>query len=145
MLGQFLPVVWLGMLGASLATKNGSLDPGAAHRRQLRRSRSPCILLVIHGPIATNIINLYTFSVAFQALDVKISRRKLSIIVGVLSMCAVIGFMFAEDFATMLDYWLGAIVAWVATWGGIMAVHYFIFERRHKDSATCSAHPKTHA
>ena len=27
-LGQFIPVVWLGVLGASLATTNGSVDPG---------------------------------------------------------------------------------------------------------------------
>lgn len=132
-LGQFLPVVWLGILGASLATKNGQADPGELIVSNFGSLAIPVILLVIHGPIATNIINLYTFGVAFQALDVKISRRKLSIIVGILSMFAVIGFMFAEDFAMILDTWLGAIVAWVATWGGIMAVHYFIFERHHKD------------
>ena len=132
-LGQFLPVVWLGILGASLATKNGHADPGELIVSNFGGLAIPVILLVIHGPIATNIINLYTFGVAFQALDVKISRRKLSIMVGILSMFAVIGFMFAEDFAMILDSWLGAIVAWVATWGGIMAVHYFIFERHHKD------------
>ncbi|WP_051422964.1 purine-cytosine permease family protein [Arthrobacter sp. MA-N2] len=132
-LGQFLPVVWLGILGASLATKNGSADPGELIVSNFGTMAIPVILLVIHGPIATNIINLYTFGVAFQALDVKISRRKLSILVGILSMVAVIAFMFAEDFATILDTWLGTIVAWVATWGGIMAVHYFIFERHHKD------------
>ncbi len=144
-LGQFLPVVWLGILGASLATKNGSADPGELIVSSFGTMAIPVILLVIHGPIATNIINLYTFGVAFQALDVKISRRKLSIIVGILSMCAVIGFMFAEDFATLLDSWLGAIVAWVATWGGIMAVHYFIFERRHKDFSYLFLAPKSTA
>ncbi|NVN00477.1 cytosine permease [Arthrobacter sp. SDTb3-6] len=132
-LGQFLPVVWLGILGASLATKNGSADPGELIVSSFGTMAIPVILLVIHGPIATNIINLYTFGVAFQALDVKISRRKLSILVGILSMGAVIAFMFAQDFAAILDTWLGTIVAWVATWGGIMAVHYFIFERHHKD------------
>jgi NCS1 family nucleobase:cation symporter-1 len=91
------------------------------------------ILLVIHGPIATNIINFYTFGVAAQALDLRIGRRKLSIIVGCLSMAAVIGFLFASDFAHMLHNWIIAIAAWVATWGGIMAVHYFVFERRHKN------------
>jgi nucleobase:cation symporter-1, NCS1 family len=132
-LGQFLPVVWLGILGASLATKNGSADPGELIVSNFGVMAIPVILLVIHGPIATNIINLYTFGVAFQALDIKISRRKLSVIVGILSMGVVILFMFAQDFATLLDSWLGTIVAWVATWGGIMAVHYFVFERRHKD------------
>ncbi|WP_125610035.1 purine-cytosine permease family protein [Specibacter cremeus] len=142
-LGQFVPVVWLGILGASLATKNGSADPGELIVSSFGVLAVPVILLVIHGPIATNIINLYTFGVAFQALDIKISRRKLSIIVGILSMFAVIGFMFAEDFAMLLDSWLGAIVAWVATWGGIMAVHYFVFERRHKDFSYLFLSPKS--
>ena len=43
------------------------------------------LLLVIHGPIATNILNIYTFSVAAQALDVKVDRRTLSVVVGVLA------------------------------------------------------------
>ena len=142
-LGQFLPVVWLGILGASLATRNGSADPGQLIVSSFGTLAIPVILLVIHGPIATNIINLYTFGVAFQALDVKISRRKLSIMVGVLSMFAVVAFMFAEDFAMILDSWLGAIVAWVATWGGIMAVHYFVFERHHKDYSYLFLDPKS--
>ncbi|MFD1212568.1 purine-cytosine permease family protein [Arthrobacter sp. GCM10027362] len=132
-LGQFLPVVWLGVLGASLATKNGTADPGKLIVENFGALAIPVILLVIHGPIATNIINLYTFGVAAQALDIRISRRKISLMVGCLSMAAVILFMFATDFAETLETWLGAIVAWVATWGGIMAVHYFVFERRHKD------------
>ncbi|WP_287933106.1 cytosine permease [Arthrobacter sp.] len=144
-LGQFLPVVWLGILGASLATKNGQADPGQLIVSNFGTMAIPVILLVIHGPIATNIINLYTFGVAFQALDVKLSRRKLSILVGVLSMGAVIAFMFASDFAMILDSWLGTIVAWVATWGGIMAVHYFIFERHHKDFSYLFLDPKSTA
>lgn len=132
-LGQFLPVVWLGILGASLATKNGSADPGQLIVQSYGAFAIPVILLVIHGPIATNIINLYTFGVASQALDIKVSRRKLTVAVGFLSMLAVIGFMFAHDFAELLHTWLIAIVAWVATWGGIMAVHYFVFERHHRD------------
>ncbi|MGW9412983.1 purine-cytosine permease family protein [Arthrobacter cupressi] len=141
-LGQFLPVVWLGLLGASLATMNGTADPGELIVKSFGAMAIPVILLVIHGPIATNIINLYTFGVATQALDIKISRRKISIVVGIFSMCAVILFLFAEDFATLLDSWVIAIAAWVATWGGIMAVHYFIFERRHKNFGYLFAGPR---
>jgi len=132
-LGQFVPVIWLGALGASLATTNPKADPGELIAGNFGTMAIPIILLVIHGPIATNIINMYTFSVASQALDIKISRRKLSLLVGALSMVAVIGFLFAGDFATVVDTWLIAIAGWVATWGGIMAVHYFIFERHHRN------------
>ncbi|WP_334170274.1 purine-cytosine permease family protein [Sinomonas sp.] len=141
-LGQFLPVVWLGLLGASLATMNGTADPGELVVKSFGALAVPVILLVIHGPIATNIINLYTFGVATQALDIRISRKKLSIVVGILSMAAVILFLFAQDFATLLDNWLGTIVAWVATWGGIMAVHYFVFERKHRDYTYLFLNPR---
>lgn len=132
-LGQFLPVVWLGVLGASLATRNGSADPGELVVSSFGVLAIPVILLVIHGPIATNIINLYTFGVAVQALDIKVSRKLISILVGILSLCAVIGFLFATDFAHALHNWIIGIAAWVATWGGIMAVHYYVFERRQRD------------
>jgi toxin CptA len=141
-LGQFLPVVWLGVLGASLATMHGTADPGELVVKSFGAMAIPVILLVIHGPIATNIINLYTFGVAFQALDIRIGRKKLSVVVGCLSMCAVIGFLFAEDFATLLDNWIIAIAAWVATWGGIMVVHYFVFERRHKTFGYLFVNPR---
>src|SRR3954452_9948596 len=128
-LGQFLPVVWLGVLGATLATKNGDVDPGQLIVQNFGALAIPVLLLVVHGPIATNILNIYTFSVATQALDVKIPRRSLSVLVGVLAMVTVVFFVFQGDFAYVLDTWLIGLVAWIASWGGIMLVHYYRVER----------------
>jgi toxin CptA len=128
-LGQFIPVVWLGLLGATLATKNGSVDPGQLIVQNFGALAIPVLLLVLHGPIATNILNIYTFSVATQALDIRIPRRTLSVLVGVLSMAVVVFFIFKADFASTLDTWLVGLVAWIATWGGIMLVHYYRIER----------------
>lgn len=110
-LGQFLPVVWLGVLGASLATKNGQVDPGQLIVESYGSLAIPVLLLVIHGPIATNILNIYTFGVAAQALDLRISRRVLSVLVGVFAMAAVVFFIYQSDFASVLDSWLSALVA----------------------------------
>ena len=129
-LGQFIPVVWLGVLGASLATTNGSVDPGKLIVSNYGTLALPVLFLVIHGPIATNILNIYTFSVATQALDVKVQRRKLNLFVGVFALAAVIFFIFQSSLATVLSTWLGAIVAWIASWAGIMLVHYFVIEKR---------------
>jgi toxin CptA len=128
-LGQFIPVVWLGVLGATLATKNGDVDPGQLVVQNFGALAIPVLLLVLHGPIATNILNLYTFSVAAQALDVKVSRRTLSVLVGALTMVVVVFFIFQGDFASVLDTWLVGLVAWIASWGGIMLVHYYRIER----------------
>src|SRR3954470_8678194 len=128
-LGQFIPVVWLGVLGATLATKNGDVDPGQLIVQNFGALAIPVLLLVLHGPIATNILNLYTFSVATQALDVTFSRRALSVVVGALAMVVVVFFIFQGDFASVLDTWLVGLVAWIASWGGIMLVHYYRVER----------------
>ena len=133
-LGQFIPVVWLGVLGATLATKNGSVDPGALIVDNYGALAIPVLLLVVHGPIATNILNIYTFSVAVQALDIKINRRALSLLVGGFAMAGVIFFVFEADLGSTLDTWLIGIVAWIAAWGGIMLVHYYKFARGRIDT-----------
>jgi purine-cytosine permease-like protein len=131
-LGQFIPVVWLGVLGASLATKNGTVDPGQLIVENFGALAIPVLLLVLHGPIATNVLNIYSFSVAAQALDLKIGRKKLNVLVGILSLAAAVLFVFQEDAAKTLDAWLIGVVGWVAAWGAIMLVHYFIFERNSR-------------
>lgn len=129
-LGQFVPVIWLGVLGASLATKNGAVDPGQLIVENFGALAIPVLLLVLHGPIATNVLNIYSFSVAAQALDLKVGRKKLNILVGILSLAAAVFFIYQEDAAKTLDAWLVGVVGWVASWAAIMLVHYFIFERR---------------
>lgn len=128
-LGQFLPVVWLGVLGASLATKSHSIDPGQLVVENFGSLAIPVLLLVIHGPIATNILNIYTFSVATQALDFRVKRNYLNLFVGVFSFLAVIFFIYQEDLAALLDSFLSSLVAWVASWGGLMLVHYYKLNR----------------
>ena len=129
-LGQFIPVVWLGVLGATLATKNGSVDPGALIVGNFGALAIPVLLLVIHGPIATNILNIYTFTVAAQALDVKVERRDLQPggrgprdgCRDVLHLpgqpCQHAGHL--ADRHCRVDR---------SQWGGIMLVHYYKFER----------------
>lgn len=132
-LGQFLPVVWLGLLGATLATKNGTLDPGQLIVENYGALAIPVLLLVLHGPIATNILNIYSFSLTMQALDVRLTRRVLNMLVGVLSLAACILFIYQDDVALLLDAWLIGVVTWVAAWGSIMIIHYYVFDRHSLD------------
>jgi nucleobase:cation symporter-1, NCS1 family len=55
-LGQFIPVIWLGVLGATLATVSQEVDPGQLIVNSFGALALPVLLLVIHGPIATNIL-----------------------------------------------------------------------------------------
>ncbi|APF40802.1 purine-cytosine permease family protein [Neomicrococcus aestuarii] len=134
-LGQFIPVVWLGLLGATLATKSSEIDPGAMIVENFGALALPVLLLVLHGPIATNILNIYSFSVTAQALDLKLSRRVMSILVGIFAMIAVIVFINIGSLASTLDAWLIGVVGWTTTWGAVVFVHYYLLHPRIKNFA----------
>jgi nucleobase:cation symporter-1, NCS1 family len=132
-LGQFLPVVWLGILGATLATASKTVDPGKLVVDSFGALAIPMILLVIHGPIATNILNIYSCGLCAQTLDLTIDRRKLSYGVGVLATAFTIYLIYQEDFASTLDGWLGSMVTWVAPWATVVLVHFYVFAKQRVD------------
>jgi NCS1 family nucleobase:cation symporter-1 len=142
-LGQFIPVVWLGALGATLATLSSSADPGEIIVDAYGVLAIPVLLLVVHGPLATNILNIYTCTVSTQALDIHIDRRILNLVIGAVAMAGVVLFVFNGDFAMMIDSWLVGIVGWVAPWAAVVLVHWFVIARRQVDSEALLAPPGT--
>ena len=131
--GQFVPVVWLGVLGATLATVSQKVDPGELVVGAFGALAIPLILLIIHGPIATNILNMYSCSLCAQTLDWHIDRRKLTYCVGVLSMLFTVFLIFQRNFANALDGWLGGMVTWVAPWAAVTLIHYWFVARERID------------
>ena len=91
------------------------------------------LLLVLHGPIATNILNIYSFTLSVQCLDLKVNRRALNIGVGVFAWVGVCLFLGAQDIGGILDGWLSSVAGWTAVWGGVMFVHFFVIERQRDD------------
>jgi nucleobase:cation symporter-1, NCS1 family len=132
-LGQFIPTVWLGIFGATLATVSQDVDPGQLVVNAFGGLAVPVLLLVIHGPIATNVLNIYSCGLCAQTLDWKVDRRKLSYGVGVLATLFTIYLILNGDFASNLDGWLAGLVTWVAPWGAIMLVHYYLIARQQID------------
>ncbi|MDP9479088.1 MAG: cytosine permease [Actinomycetota bacterium] len=132
-LGQFVPVLWLGILGASIATTGTGADPAVIIVQTFGALAVPVLLLVIHGPIATNILNVYSMSVTALALDIKIPRHVLAIVVGVLATAFTTYLVFAGSVAEQLDFWLASVVAWVSPWAAIMLVHYYVIRRENVD------------
>ena len=131
--GQIIPVLWLGLLGATLATKNGGVDPGRLIVDNFGALAIPVLLLVLHGPIATNILNIYTFTVTVQSLDLRVGRKALNVFVGFGAMAAVTIFVLSTDIASSLDAWLSGCVGWVTSWGAILGVRYFVIDRYSVD------------
>ena len=99
------------------------------------------LLLVVHGPLATNILNIYTCAVSTQALDIHINRRVLNLVIGVVAMGAVVFFVLNGEFAKTLDAWLVGIIGWLAPWAAVMLVHWFGVARGRVDAATLLAPP----
>jgi toxin CptA len=132
-LGQFIPTVWLGVFGATLATIGSSKDPGQIVVDAFGALAIPVILLVIHGPIATNVLNIYSCGLCAQTLDWRIDRRLLSYIVGVLATLFTIFLILNGNFASNLDAWLSGLVTWVAPWGAVMLVWYYVIARQQVD------------
>jgi NCS1 family nucleobase:cation symporter-1 len=132
-LGQFVPTVWLGIFGATLATVSASIDPGQLVVNSFGALAVPVILLVIHGPIATNILNIYSCGLCAQTVDWQVDRRKLSYGVGVVAFAFTIYLILRSNFAASLDGWLAGLVTWVAPWAAIMLVHYYWVVREEID------------
>jgi nucleobase:cation symporter-1, NCS1 family len=132
-LGQFIPTVWLGIFGATLATVSTAKDPGQIVVDAFGGLAIPVILLVIHGPIATNVLNIYSCALCAQTLDWKVDRRLLSYGVGVLATIFTIYLVLNGDFATNLDGWLAGLVTWVAPWGAIMLVSFYFVQKQEVD------------
>jgi NCS1 family nucleobase:cation symporter-1 len=132
-LGQFIPVVWLGVLGATLATVNKQVDPGELVVGAFGALAVPLILLVIHGPIATNVLNMYSCVLCAQTVDWHVDRRRLTYGVGVLSTIFTVFLIYQQDFANTLDAWLAGMVTWVAPWAAVTLIHYWLFARERID------------
>ncbi|MBO9520454.1 MAG: cytosine permease [Nocardioidaceae bacterium] len=132
-LGQFVPVVWLGVLGASVATIGKQADPGELIVSVFGALSIPVLLLVLHGPIATNILNIYSCALCALTVDLKLSRRTVAYLTGAFATVFTIVLIYQESFAHALDGWLASLVVWVAPWASIMGVHFYVVRRGQVD------------
>jgi NCS1 family nucleobase:cation symporter-1 len=132
-LGQFIPVIWLGVLGATLATVSQKVDPGQLIVESFGALALPVLLLVIHGPIATNILNMYSASVCALTLDIRVDRKVVVYVVGTVATAFCVWLVYQQDFAAALDGWLASMVTWVAPWGAVMLMHYYWISRQQID------------
>jgi nucleobase:cation symporter-1, NCS1 family len=132
-LGQFIPVVWLGVLGASLATISKTADPGQLIVDAYGALAIPVLLLVLHGPVATNILNIYSCALCAQTVGWKAARSTIAIAVGLFATVFCLYLVYEGDFASSLDQWLASLVIWVAPWAAVMLVHYYGIRRGRID------------
>jgi purine-cytosine permease-like protein len=125
-LGIFIPTVWLGFLGASIASAGTSADPAEFVAAAFGGMSIFVLFLVMHGPVATNILNLYSATLAALSLDIKLARWKVSVVVSIVGTVALIAFIQSDSFAHDFDNWIASVVVWIAAWGGVLLVDFFV-------------------
>jgi nucleobase:cation symporter-1, NCS1 family len=132
-LGIFIPTVWLGFLGASIASAGTNADPADLVAAAFGSTSILILFLVMHGPVATNILNLYSATLAALSLDIKLARWKVALAVTFVGTITLIAFIESNNFASDFDKWLASVVVWIAAWGGVMLVDFWVIRRGHVD------------
>jgi NCS1 nucleoside transporter family len=141
-LGVFIPTIWLAFLGASVASAGTSADPAEIVTAAFGAASIPVLFLVMHGPVATNILNLYSASLAALSLDIKAKRWMVTLVVSIIGTITLIAFIQSNNFGHDFDNWLASVVVWIAAWAGVMLVDYFVIRRGNIDIQALYADPK---
>ena len=137
-----IPTVWLGFLGATIASAGNNGGPADLVTAAFGSFSIPVLFLVMHGPVATNILNLYSATLAALSLDVKMKRWKVSVIVSIIGAGALIWFIQSSNWANKFDQWLASVVLWISAWAGVVTVDYLVIRRGKIDVPALYAPPK---
>src|SRR6266702_5508531 len=145
-LGMFVPTVWLAILGATVASVTKDTDPAKMVSAVFGGIMSILVLLmVLHGPIATNILNVYSAALAALSMGLRLSRIALASIVGIAGYVVTVYFIFAPSFAKAFDNWMISLLLWMSPWAGVVLADFFIKRKGHIDIAELYRDPKTSA
>lgn len=126
-------VLDLALAGACLASAGTGSDPSALVINAFGAMAVPVLLLSMHGPIATNILNLYSCSLAALSIGVDIARWKLTLAAGIVASAVLVIFVRADSFGHAFDNWMVSILVWISPWAAIVAVDYLILRRGRLD------------
>jgi purine-cytosine permease-like protein len=137
-----IPTVWLGFLGATIASAGNDGGPADLVTAAFGSFSIPVLFLVMHGPVATNILNLYSATLAALSLDVKMKRWQVSVIVSIIGIGALVWFIQSANWANKFDQWLASVVLWISAWAGVVTVDYLIIRRGKIDVPALYAPPK---
>ena len=145
-IGMFVPTVWLAILGATLASVTLDTDPAKMVSAVFGGLASLLVLLlVLHGPIATNIINVYSAALAALSLGIRLSRNVVAWFVGIAGYLVTVYFIFAPSFAKAFDNWMIGLLLWMSPWAGVILADFFLLRRGRIDIAALYDEPETSA
>ncbi len=134
--GMFVPTVWLAILGATVASTTLDTDPAKMVSAVFGGLTSILVLLlVLHGPIATNILNVYSAALAALSMGVRFSRTGIAWIAGIVGYLVTIYFISQPSFAKAFDNWMISLLLWMSPFAGVVLADFFIRRKGHVDVA----------
>jgi len=132
--GMFVPTVWLAILGATVASTTMDTDPAKMVSAVFGGVTSILVLLmVLHGPIATNILNVYSAALAALSMGLRLSRTAMALVAGVVGYVVTIYFVFQPSFAKAFDNWMISLLLWMSPWAGIILTDFFLVRHGRVD------------
>lgn len=144
--GMYVPAVWLGVLGATIASVTKDADPAKMVSAVFGGPVAILVLLlVLHGPIATNILNVYSATLAALSMGIKVPRMVLALIVGAAGYAVTAYFVFAPSFAQAFDHWMIGIIMWLSPFAGVALADFYIKLKGNVDVAELYRSPETSA
>jgi NCS1 nucleoside transporter family len=143
-LGMFIPTVWLAILGATIASGDPTADPARLVTDVFGGIVAVLVMLmVLHGPIATNILNVYSSALSAVSAGIKASRMVLGLIAGAVGYVVTLYFIHAPDFASSFDSWMAGLVLWMSPWAGVVLADFYLVRKQDIDVPELYADPAT--
>jgi purine-cytosine permease-like protein len=141
--GMFVPTVWLAILGASIASVSQSTDPARLVTSVFGGVAAVLVmLLVLHGPIATNILNVYSSALAAASAGIRASRFALGLLAGAVGYAVTLYFLRAPSFAQTFDNWMVGLILWMSPWAGVVLADFYLLKRQRIDIDQLYAEPE---
>jgi NCS1 nucleoside transporter family len=141
--GIFVPTVWLAILGATIASVSQSADPAKLVSSVFGGVVAVLVMLmVLHGPSATNILNVYSSALAAVSAGIRASRTVLGILAGVVGYAVTLYFLRAPSFAQSFDNWMVGLILWMSPWAGVILADFYLLRRQQIDVEQLYADPR---
>src|SRR3989442_3481031 len=131
---MIVPTVSRAILGATLASVTLDTDRAKMVSAVFGGITSILVvLMVLHAPIATNILNVYSAALAALSMGIRFSRTAMALIAGVVGYLVTIYFVFQPSFAKAFDNWMISLLLWMSPWTGVVLADFFIVRRGRID------------
>ncbi len=141
--GTFIALIWLGVLGAAMASSSTKSDPAELVASLFGVMTIPVLLVIIHGAVAGNIQCVYSAPLCFLAGGIKLKRWLGSIVSGVIASAVLVGFLASGEFVASYTSYITSFVIWTAAWGVIVLIDFFVLNRGRADVPALYASPET--